>query len=110
MEFDPPLGPDPELALSEPAVTPYPSGPAHRAQYVIELVGPRSVPASAAAQLWTQSWQNALGRPEIYCMSPADTSWQPMTDRKDGSYDSIALCWDMVSPLGRLNSQSANQL
>jgi hypothetical protein len=108
--FDPPLGPDPKLALLTPVVDPLVSGPARRAQFVVELVGPHSLSASAAAQLLTPSWQGALGQPEAYCMSPSDTQWQVLSDRKDGSYDSLVLCWDILSAQGQLTTASAKHL
>ncbi len=108
--FDPPLGPDPAIALIPPIVPSPAPGPAHRAQYVIELVGPRSAPASAAAQLLSQNWFAALGQPELYVMSPADQQWRAMTPQTGGSYDSIALCWDLTTSHGSLSRQSAESL
>jgi hypothetical protein len=108
--FDPPLGPEPGLALLPPVVEPVQVGPAYRVQLVVELVGPRSAPASAVAQLLATNWQNALGQPESFCMSPADITWQPLTDQRNGSYDSIALCWDILSAKGELSTSSAQHL
>ena len=77
---------------------------------MIELVGPRSVPASATANLMQPQWYEALGRPELFCMGPTDTVWQRMTPKTDGSYDSVALAWDILSPGGSLSFASANHL
>jgi hypothetical protein len=104
------LRPDPSVALAPPAIDPIIPGPAHRAQFVVELIGPRSVPAAQIAPLIQPQWYEALGRPELYCMSPADTCWQPLNPRIDGSYDSVAAAWDVLSPRGTLSSGSASQL
>lgn len=104
------LRPDPSVALVSPVVDPIIPGPAHRAQFVVELVGPRSVPAAQIAPLIQPQWYEALGRPELYCMSPADARWQPLTPRIDGSYDSVSAAWDVLSPRGVLSSGAASRL
>lgn len=109
--FGQPLSRDPRVALPNP---PAPKqdrpGPEHKVQFVVELVGPRSCAASAAAALLDPQWFEALGKPYLYAMAPADRDWQPLTARKDGSYDSIALAWDMVADRGELTSQAAAHL
>ncbi|MBC8065129.1 MAG: hypothetical protein H7Y17_09885, partial [Chlorobia bacterium] len=85
-------------------------GPEHRVQFVIELVGPRSCPAVTAASLLDQQWHDALGKPQVFAMSPADKDWQELTPRTDGSYDSIALAWDLAPDQGELTSQAAAHL
>ena len=100
--FGEPLRPDPAIALAPIEVTiPLKSGPLHRVQFVIEFVGPRSVPALAAIHLLGSEWYSALGQPFIHAMRPADLHWHPLTNSTDGSYDSLALSWDLLSPKGQ---------
>lgn len=109
--FDPPLAPDPVVALPAPQVMPFDKpGPLHRVQFTIEFVGPRSVPAAHAAHLLTPDWFHALGEPYAFVMRPADTAWRPLDGSPDGSYDSLALAWDYLSPRGALSTASARHL
>lgn len=108
--FGEPLGPDPRYQLKLPAVQPPVPGPKHRTQFVVELVGPRTVPASMAAGLLHPQWFGALGQPDIYALRPADTDWEPLIPNPNGSYDSIALAWDILSDRGVLSSQAAAHL
>jgi hypothetical protein len=109
--FGVPLRPDPAIALPRFwSGVRHQVGPIHRLQYVIELVGPRSVPAFAASMLLDKSWFAALGEPQLYCMAAKDVAWQPLTDTRDGAYDSLALCWDFVGPRGVLGSRAAQHL
>jgi len=85
-------------------------GPQHKVQFVIEFVGPRSVPASAAKALVQPQWHQALGRPDAFAMVPADQVWRPLTDADHGSYDSLALAWSFVSTSGALSSRTAAHL
>ena len=102
---------DPEIALPRlPLSQPLKIGPLHKVQFVIEFVGPRSVLATQACLLLEPTWFHALGQPQMWAMRPADLRWQPLTAARDGSYDSIALTWDMVSELGQLTSATATQL
>lgn len=101
---------DPSVALVEPVVAPLLTGPAHHAQFVVELVGPRSLPAQSASTLLGPQWHGALGNPEIFCMAAADTVWRPMPVATQGSYDSVALCWDILSDHGSLNPKSGQHL
>ena len=109
--FGRPLQPNPAVAIAEPPVRRAdPPGPDHKVQFVVELVGPRSIPASSSTALLSPQWYEALGQPEMYAMAPADRTWQSLTTRTDGSYDSLALAWDLLSVRGQLTSQAANHL
>lgn len=110
--FPEPLRPDPAIALREegirfPALKP---GPVHGAQFVIEIAGPKSVPAGQAHALMSSEWQNALGRPEVWSMAPSDPAWRPMNVADSGSYDSVALAWDLLGEKGELSSRAASHL
>jgi hypothetical protein len=109
--FGVPLERDPGIALQPLDLRVMPkSGPLHKVQFVIEFVGPRSMPANIVAQLLTAQWYEALGRPNLFAMRPADLQWQPLTDAADGSYDSLALSWDFISPQGQITGTSAKHL
>lgn len=109
--FGQPLARDPRVALPPPPASAVErSGPQHKVQFVVELVGTRSCPASAVAALLSPQWNQALGQPQLFVMTPADKDWQPLTGRTDGSYDSIALAWDLVADQGELTSQAAAHL
>jgi hypothetical protein len=109
--FGQPLSRDPRVALPPvPVHKPERPGPEHKVQLVVEFVGPRSCPAAAAAALLDPKWHSALGEPQIFVMAPADKDWQPLPGRTDGSYDSIALAWDLVADKGELTSQAAAHL
>jgi len=43
-------------------------------------------------------------------MSPGDLEWVPLPSAPVGSFDSIALAWDLVSPQGELSSGAAQHL
>lgn len=109
--FGQPLQPDPSIALQpiDVALPPKP-GPLHKVQFVIEFVGPRSIPAPAAVHLLGNEWYSALGQPQVFAMRPADLFWQPLTNATDGSYDSLSLAWDMVTPRGQMTGKSARHL
>jgi hypothetical protein len=109
--FGVPLQPDPAIALQplQVDVAPKP-GPLHRVQYVIEFVGPRTMPAPPVAQLLKPEWYEALGRPLLWAMRPSDLHWQRLTPSTDGSYDSLAMAWDFLTPSGELTRGSATQL
>ena len=98
------------MRLPAPSIAPLVPAPTRTVQFVIELVGPRSVPASQAAELLRPDWRAALGQPELWAMRPADTAWQPLRAQTHGSYDSIALAWDLVTPQGDLSPASATHL
>lgn len=109
--FGVPLKPDPAVALP-PAPRPVPAkpGPLHRVEFVIELVGPRSVPALAASRLLDPDWQGALGNPRVHAMRASDLQWQPLTGAKDGSYDSLALSWPFLGERGSLGEPAGATL
>jgi hypothetical protein len=104
------FGPDPSVVLPSLAVAPLRTGPLYRIEYVIELVGPRTVPAASAARLLDSDWYGALGSPTMWAMRPADTAWQPMTNSMDGSYDSIALAWRIITARGSIGRAAADRL
>ncbi len=109
--FDVPLVADPAVALPPLQINlPSKPGPLYTIQFVIELVGPRTLPAAAAAGLLQQDWHSALGEPEAWIMAPADEHWRPLPTAQSGSYDSLALTWDFVSSRGHLNNGSAAHL
>jgi len=110
--FGEPLLKDPAVAL--PAVTVHPKitpGPVRKQQLVIELVGPRTVPAQTAKTLLDPQWFEALGEPQVFIMSGSDQFWRELT-KSDASaaYDSIALAWDLISTKGHLSGNSAQHL
>lgn len=77
---------------------------------MIEFVGPRSLSAASAAALLSPEWFAALGQPHAFCMATADVEWQPLTTNSAGSYDSLALAWDLVNGSEQLSDQSARHL
>lgn len=111
--FPRPLAADPAVVLKPeriraPGRIP---GPVHGVQYVVEIAGPRTLPASAAHSLLASPWYGSLGEPEIHVMAPSDTAWRPMaTSDGAGSYDSLALAWDFLTAKGNLSSSSATHL
>lgn len=98
------------MPLPSPSVPPLVRAPVRAAQFVVELVGPRSVPTARAAELLRPDWRAALGSPELWCLAPADTAWKPLRALTHGSYDSVALAWDLVSPQGEMSPASATHL
>jgi len=99
--------PNPSLALPAAPSVPQQPGPLHQVEFVVEVVGPASIPASAVAALLKPDWQAALGAPRIWVMAPKDTAWQPLTAAVDGSYDSLVMTWPYLSGEGHLTSRSA---
>lgn len=83
------------------------SGPLHQVEFVVEIVGPNSAPASAVAALLTPAWQGPLGSPRVWVMAPQDLAWRPLTTATDGSYDSIVLTWPYMNGDTHLTSRSA---
>lgn len=108
--FGGPLRVDRAIALPTHDLPAARIGPSPKVQYVIEIAGPRSLAASAAAGLLSPQWQAALGQPYGWVMAPMDQAWRPLTPSPDGSYDSLALAWDMLSPKGQLTGASAQNL
>lgn len=107
------LSPDPSRALrpiSMPTWEPE-SGPYHKVQYVIELVGPNLIPAIQAKSLLEQRTRGSLGHPEIYVMVPGEKHWKTLWTGDDAmTYDSIAFAWDLVAKRGTLSSANAKEL
>lgn len=104
---------DPEVALDACRLAfPEPGeGPLHATQYVIELVGPRTAKGETARSLLSPASLGALGNPSVFVLGLADVSWSPLAPSDSRpSYDSIALCWEVVSSKGTLSSDSAAQL
>lgn len=102
---------DPTVALGPlDLVLPSKTGPLHRVQYVVEFVGPRSIPAATAMHLLAPQWYGALGQPQMFAMRASDLSWHPLLPTPDGSYDSLAIAWDMLTPQGNLSPASAKRL
>lgn len=105
------LQPDPAIALPPvPIPVRTKAGPLHRLQFVIEFVGPRSAPAAAVAVLLDPRWRAALGEPQAFVMSPGDLEWKDLAPSPVGSFDSVALAWDLVSPQGELSAAAAQHL
>lgn len=110
-DFSLQLRPDVSVALPPPArVVPMRHGPMPKVQFVVELVGPRSVSAAQAAQILSPEWYGALGEPEAWCMGAADDGWRPLTASVNGAYDSLAMAWDLEGPRGQLSVTAAQSL
>jgi hypothetical protein len=43
-------------------------------------------------------------------MTPSDNQWRALTSTTDGSYDSLAASWNLLSPAGPLSSTAASHL
>ena len=43
-------------------------------------------------------------------MRASDLSWHPLTQSQDGSYDSLAIAWDLITPSGNITPASAKTL
>lgn len=104
---------DPVVAL-QPFVVPEEltkAGSLHRLHYLVEIVGQRTLPAAQAKPLLEDRWQLPLGRPKVFVMAAADTSWRPL-DAADTAtaYDSLALAWPYLTDQGNLSMRSAHQL
>ena len=108
--FGGPLQPDPAIALPDYSVEFPPDGPAHQAQYVVELVGERTVPISSAQALLDPRLQGPLGTPEVWVMRPSDSTWVRLSSSLSGSVDSVALSWHFESADGSLSVASASHL
>lgn len=107
------LSPDPARALrpvSMPMWEPE-TGPYHKVQYVIELVGPNLIPAMQAKSLLEPKTRGSLGDPEIYVMVPGEKRWKTLwTGDEAMTYDSLAFAWDMVTKRGTLSGGNAREL
>lgn len=108
-----PLGTNPAIALQPiplPVWTPE-TGPYHKVQYVIEIVGPNLIPAQTVKSLLEQSKRASLGNPELYVMAPGMRRWQAMWAGDNSiSYDSLAFAWDLVTPRGQISEATATKL
>src|SRR5579872_4267007 len=102
--------PDPRIALPSPRLVAPKMGPLHAVEFVIEIVGPRTMSAAAAGVLAQPNWFQALGQPNIWVMAPMDTTWQPLAASVTGSYDSLALTWPILGSNGTLTADSAQRL
>ena len=111
--FGGPLSPDPAVALRTDSFTfPTPkAGPLPKVQFLVEIVGPRCIASSSALAVLDEPWRSALGDPEVFVMSPADSNWRrPVRPDVANSYDSLALAWDYLAPRGALSTSAANRL
>lgn len=109
--FEDNLRPDPALALAPPQIPVRKrSGPMPRLQFVVEFVGPRSLPAREAVQLIGPPWYGGLGEPQVFAMSAAHVEWAPLESAASGSYDSVALAWHLISDKGQLSKGTAQHL
>lgn len=104
-------GPDPSVQLGPPPALPgEPTGPMRKVEFVIEIVGPRTLPAPAAEALLNADWQQVLGGPVCWAMAPQDSSWQRLVPGRANSYDSLALTYPLIGQRGALNSHAARNL
>jgi hypothetical protein len=111
--FGGPLVSDPQVALSCAAVSlpKWRTGPLPRVQFMVELVGPRSVAASAALAVLDNPWRQGLGEPDVFVMAPADQAWRaPLRADPAASFDSVVLAWDYLGPRGALSQASTTRL
>jgi hypothetical protein len=109
--FGRPLLPDPAVALKPFAPAQTVPGPQHKVQYVVELVGPRTMAAEAVKSLTDKRWMSALGNPEVYVMGLADDRWRPFAAADPANaYDSLAFAWDFVTGRGSLSNAAAQNL
>ncbi len=60
--------------------------------------------------LLTPQWYGPLGQPTVFAMRAMDLAWQRLQPTPDGSYDSLALAWDYISPQGELSEAAAKNL
>jgi hypothetical protein len=111
--FGKPLQLDPTIALQPFPLQPIKTGlrPMRKLEYVVEIVGPRTIPAGSAKAVLHPDWQAALGNPRIYVMAQSDTDWRPMIDSDTStSYDSLCFSWSLFSQHGQITSGSAQKL
>lgn len=109
--FGGPLERDPAVALKPFPVTTVSPAPIHKVQYVVEVVGPRTMAAQSAKVCLETRWKNALGDPEIYVMAAVDERWRPLVAGDPaGAYDSLAFAWDFVTDRGSLSCAAAQDL
>lgn len=108
----PSLRTDPSLALPKIDVPRFqPKAFYPKLEFVVEIVGPRTVPANQALAALRPDWQAALASPKVVCMAPSDTEWQILTNgTRAQAFDSLAFCWPFLSPKGQLTRRSAAHL
>lgn len=107
------LEPDPARALPPLRLPPFEPtvGPYLKVQYVVEIVGREPIPSQAAKELLSPGAQAALGEPEVFVMSPLDKRWRVLWQGDESAlYDSLALAWDLVTPRGKINEDTAKEL
>lgn len=108
-----PLGLNPERVLTPiklPSWKPE-SGPYHKVQFVIELIGPSLIPHTAAKSILEGAARTSVGDPEIYVMAPGQSRWQALwAGDANIAYDSLAFAWDLVTERGTITEPSANEL
>ena len=98
------------MARLFPVLPPLRTGPLPRIQWVVELVGPRSVAAADALRLLDPDWKGILGQPIVWAMAARDDRWQELLGHSATSFDSLALSWDLVDPRGSLTRTAAETL
>jgi hypothetical protein len=86
-----------------------PARPVLELDFMVELVGPRTVTAAEIAILGTPAWSLPLGEPTLWVMAGADTAWR-RPSAHDAAYDSVALTWRIVRGEDALNGGSAEHL
>jgi len=103
---------DPSVALKPvPLPALKPKAFYSKLEFVIEIVGPRTMSAPLALAALRPDWQNALANPKVVGMAPADSEWQVLTDRTSAQvFDSLAFCWPFMKPSGNLSNASAQHL
>ncbi len=103
---------DPSVALKPLSVAPYKAKAFYsKLEFVIEIVGPRTMSSSLAMAALRPDWQNALANPKVVGMAPADSDWQVITSQSVAQvFDSLAFCWPFMKPNGNLSNASAQHL
>jgi len=103
---------DPAVALPTVSIPQFKSKAFYaKLEFVVEIVGPRTISATLAKAALRQDWQSALARPKVVGMSPADTEWQLISDKTLAQvFDSLAFCWPFITAKGSLTNASAAHL
>lgn len=80
-------------------------------EFIIEIVGPRTMSAQLAMAALRPDWQNALANPKVVGMAPSDSDWQILCSSTSAQvFDSLAFCWPFMKPNGNLTNASAQHL
>ena len=82
-------------------------GPLHQVELVIELAGHVPLVGPQARMPLAPDWFQALGQPMVWAMALGSDQWERIALDSNGSYDSLALTWPLVTPAGRLSTRSA---